>query len=241
METKLFEQLKELGFSNELIGSAALYLPTAGKRFTVSERKRIGDCEVKFVALLYYNAEKSTLALRWYHAADVSGAAIFGSGGLADPRIAKLDRELAKMNFSDRSFIRSEAAAPYRDRNQLRKANELYESLNTLDDREIGIIRAKKMLKVKYFHDTIYGTRKLLIDGTARKYEEHFNTLTIQKATGIIKLNDAARLLLDKQLTNRSSPAEITTAIRELQSLPRRRRQATCQITSVKKENRKKH
>lgn len=227
MPNDFFQPLREIGFSDRLLQSITQLLPTVGTRFTISERKLLGDNELKFVALLYYNKEKGLMPLRYCHVIDVSPSHFFDRSHTKEPTIQELDESLRAIDFNSPIFIQPENNNRARDLSTIVKAYHVCDKLKPTNDLDPVKIVLKQMLLEKYIRDTIFGQQKLVFEGTARRYDPLFPTLTLSNETGFLSMTNAAELVLKKGLSNANTEDEIKLGV---QSFQRSRKSSTKRI-----------
>jgi len=214
MTNHIFDQLNTIGFSGALIQTVAKLLPRVNRRFTISERHRYGDKELKFVGLLYFNKERQLMPLRYCHIIDVSESYFYGLPTGMTPDIKFFDEKLQLIDFNSPCFVFTPEVGKTKDYATIAKAYRIYDALTPLDEHNSHKLLLMHMLKEKYITDTMFGQLKLIQDGTIKRYDPYFPNLTLTNETGFLHMDEGAKLFLEKQITNLNTVEEKKSALR---------------------------
>lgn len=239
MTNDIFQPLHDIGFSDRLLRSLTQLLPQAGTRFTISERRLFGDAELKFVALLYYNKEKSLLPVRYCHVIDVSPSYFYRKGNSMAPDIKDLDDALRAIDFNNTCFVDAQNTNKARDLTTIVAAYRLCDRLRPIHESDPDKIVLKQMLIEKYIRDTMFGRLKLVFEGSAKRYDPFFPNLTLSNETGFLNMADAARLFIEQRMTNDNTQDEIKQALSSFNKVQKPTRRRTLSNLPLKGKGRK--
>jgi|GEM_PF-6978167 len=208
MQKELFKDLEKLGFGRALQEQVEHRLGLVGPHFTASEHRKIGGFDVKLLAHLTYDKKASQLAVRSYDVIDLT----VRRPDLRRPLVTMLEQTMEEVNWNAKQFSWEHIASVGHDTKLTAETSRIEEALKNMTVFDVeGELEAQR-LRLKYMYDSLYGHLNHLDGLNGFKYQDYFNMLTLDRRSGLLRVNEAVELLCEQNLNN-YRPKEIIEAV----------------------------